>query len=228
MLDKESCSRKLQEIQRKLGTAAHLLIVSKNRTAEEVLTYYGLGHRDFGENRVQELEEKSRILKLKCPDIRWHMIGHLQTNKINALFAVHNLTAIHSVHDQHLLDKLIKTEDKLSHPVDIFLQVNTSEEDEKSGFETYTDLRSAAESLRPSQKLRLRGLMTMGKIRTENFEADARNCFQLLNVERLKLENELGVKLETSMGMSQDFEIALEEGSSWVRLGTMMFEKSAT
>lgn len=228
MLDKGYYSGKLQEIQSKLRPGAHLLIVSKNRTAEEVFTYYELGHRDFGENRVQELEEKSRLLKLKCPDIRWHMIGHLQTNKINALFSVHNLTAIHSVHDQHLLDKLIKSEDKLSHPVDLFLQVNTSDEEEKSGFETYTDLLSAAESLRPSKKLKLKGLMTMGKIRTENFESDARSCFQLLNVERLKLENDLEAKLESSMGMSQDFEIALEEGSSWIRLGTVMFEKSAT
>lgn len=224
MLDRAVYQRKLSEVQSKLPKGAHLLIVSKNRTADEIEAYYGLGHRDFGENRVQELEEKSRVLKLKCPDICWHMIGHLQTNKVNALFGVHNLTAIHSVHNQHLLDKLTKAQHRHTRPIDVFLQVNTSEEDEKSGFETYTELESAAESLRSCPGLKLRGLMTMGKIRTDNFEADARNCFQLLNVEKLKLENDLGVKLETSMGMSQDYVIALEEGSNWIRLGTVMFE----
>lgn len=223
MIDKALYAQKLKSINSKLPAGTHLLIVSKTRTLEEIQAYYDLGHRDFGENRVQELEEKSLALKVSCPDIRWHMIGHLQTNKVNTLFKVANLVAIHSVHDLHLVDRLLKGQPKLRHPIDIFLQFNTSKEDEKSGFETYTELVEAAEFIVKSQKLRLKGLMTMGTLRTENFEAEARRCFQELQVEKEKLQSEFNVRLETSMGMSQDYQIALEEKSSWIRLGTMMF-----
>ena len=152
------------------------------------------------------------------------MIGNLQSNKINQLFSIENLFAIHSVHDQALLDKLMKAEIRLSHEVEIYLQYNTSKEDEKSGFETYTELLSAAESALRAKNLKLAGVMTMGTIRTENFERDAGNCFQELQVEKAKLEAELNLKLKTSMGMSQDYEIAMREGTDCVRLGTMMFQ----
>lgn len=224
MPDPAVFKKKLDIILSKLHSEAHLLIASKLRTPDEIKIYYQLGHRDFGENRVQDLVDKSQLLKLSCPEIRWHMIGHLQSNKVNSLLEIPRLTAIHSVHDQHLLDKLMKAEERLDHPVDVYLQFNTSGEDEKSGFETYTDLLAAAETLRRSKKFVFKGLMTMGKIRTNHFEADARQCFQLLNVEKAKLESELNLKLETSMGMSQDYEIALQERSNWIRLGTMMFE----
>lgn len=216
--------RKLTDVKSRLRPGVTLLIVSKTRPIEDIQMYYELGHRDFGENRVQELFEKSELLKKKCPDIRWHMIGHLQSNKINQLFTIENLHAIHSVHDQKLLDKLMGAERRLSHPVEIYLQFNTSKEEEKSGFETYTELKSAAECALRSRTLRLAGVMTMGTLRTENFEAEAGRCFQDLVVEKNKLEAELNLKLKTSMGMSQDFEIAIREGSDCVRLGTMMFQ----
>lgn len=215
-------SLKLNQLKTELKET-QLLIVSKTRTTSEIKAYYDLGHRDFGENRVQELSEKAELLKNECPDIRWHMIGHLQSNKINTLFSVPNLYAIHSVHDRELVEKLIKAEDKLDHQIFIFLQFNTSHETEKSGFETYTDLRASAELLVNCKKLKLAGLMTMGTLRTENFEAEAGRCFQDLVVEKEKLENELGFPLMTSMGMSQDYKIAIREKSDWVRLGTMMF-----
>lgn len=223
-MHKANFKEKLDKINSKLPSGSSLLIVSKKRTLSEIKAYYDLGHRDFGENRVQDLEEKSLALKDECPEIRWHMIGHLQSNKVNQLFSVPNLFAIHSVHDQELLDKLKKSEDRLSGPINIFLQVNTSHEAEKSGFETYTELKSAAESAVTSEKLRFVGLMTMGTIRTEAFEAEARRCFEELNVEKNKLESELNLTLQTSMGMSQDYEFALQEKSNWIRLGTMMFE----
>lgn len=223
MVNKALYAEKLKSINSKLSAHTNLLIVTKTRSLEEIQAYYDLGHRDFGENRVQELEDKARDLAKTCPDIRWHMIGHLQTNKVNTLFKIANLRAIHSVHDLHLVDRLIKGQEKLRHPIDLFLQFNTSREEEKSGFETYTELVEAAEFILKSEKLKLRGLMTMGTLRTENFEAEARRCFQELQVEKDKLQSEFNIKLETSMGMSQDYEIALEEKSSWIRLGTMMF-----
>jgi len=215
---------RLSEVRSKLRPDTQLVIVSKTRPIDDIQMYYELGHRDFGENRVQELFEKSELLKKKCPDIRWHMIGNLQSNKINQLFTIDNLFAIHSVHDQALLDKLMKAEIRLSHDVEIYLQFNTSKEEEKSGFETYTELKSAAECALRSRRLKLAGVMTMGTLRTENFERDAGQCFQDLQVERSKLEAELNIKLRTSMGMSQDYEIALREGTDCVRLGTMMFQ----
>jgi pyridoxal phosphate enzyme (YggS family) len=219
---KELFSQKLKALWSELGSTK-LLIVSKTRSPEEIKIYYELGQRDFGENRVQELAEKAFLLQKDCPEIRWHMIGHLQTNKINSLFAIPNLYAIHSVDDRECVEKLIKSEEKLSHDLEIFLQFNTSHAEEKSGFETYTDLVATAELLLKTKRLKLAGLMTMGTLRTEDFEAEAGRCFQDLHVEKLKLESELGMKLFTSMGMSQDYKIAVREKSDWVRLGTMMF-----
>jgi pyridoxal phosphate enzyme (YggS family) len=212
-------SAKLKDIQSQLPSVTKLLIVSKTRPLEDIQAYYEIGHRDFGENRVQELLEKSAALKELCPDIRWHMIGHLQSNKINQLFSVHNLWAIHSVDDKDLLEKLIKAEHRLSQAVNIFLQYNTSREEEKSGFETVESLKEAIQLFPAHSKIKFYGLMTMGTLRTENFQDEARRCFQELNTIRDSLDS----ALSTSMGMSQDYQIALEERSNWVRLGTMMF-----
>ena len=224
MSDKQSLfAQKLESIQKQLSGESKLLIVSKTRSLEEIQIYYQLGHRDFGENRVQELLEKSEALKTLCPDIRWHMIGNLQSNKINQLFGVHKLWAIHSVDDQDLLEKLIKAESKLTHPVNVFLQYNTSKEEEKSGFEDYESLKTAALKIPTNSKIKLYGLMTMGTLRTENFEGEAKRCFQELNQIKSKLSGDTGIKLVTSMGMSQDYTLALKENSGWIRLGTMMF-----
>lgn len=218
----ELFAQKLKALKSELNNSA-LLIVSKTRSIQEIKTYYDLGQRDFGENRVQELVDKAEELKSACPDIRWHMIGHLQSNKLNALMKVPNLHAIHSVHDRNLVDKIISWDEKLDHVVEIYLQFNTSKEEEKSGFETYTDLLASAELLVKCKNLKLTGLMTMGTLRTENFERDAGQCFQILQVEKEKLQAELNILLKTSMGMSQDYKIAVREKSDMVRLGTMMF-----
>lgn len=214
---------KLKSIHQELPPGAHLLIVSKTRSSDEIEDYYRLGHRDFGENKVQELLTKAHDLKDRCPEIRWHMIGHLQSNKLNQLFEVPLLHAVHSVHSRELLDKMIKHQERLTHPIKVFLQFNTSHETEKSGFETYTELLAAAELIKGNHKLKLAGLMTMGTLRTHNFEAEAGRCFQELQVEKEKLSAELNLHLLASMGMSQDYVIALKEGSNWIRLGTMMF-----
>lgn len=222
MTQKELFARKLSDVKAELGPTK-LVIVSKTRSIDEIKAYYELGHRDFGENRVQELSSKALELQNDCPDIRWHMIGHLQTNKINTLFSLPNLYAIHSVDDRECVEKLIKAEDRLKNDLLVFLQFNTSHEAEKSGFETYDELALCAGLLLKSKRLKLAGLMTMGTLRTEDFEAEARRCFKDLNSQKEKLQNELGVKLETSMGMSQDYKIAISEKSDWVRIGTMMF-----
>jgi pyridoxal phosphate enzyme (YggS family) len=227
MKKNEIFADKLKKLRSELGSCS-LLVVSKTQSIDDIKIYYDLGQRDFGENRVQDLEEKAEALRDVCPEMRWHMIGHLQSNKLNHLFKVPHLFAIHSVHDRHLVDKLLQAEEKLDHPVEIYLQFNTSKEAEKSGFETYTELLESAELLVRTKNLKLTGLMTMGTLRTENFEAEAGRCFQDLNVEKEKLQTELNLKLKTSMGMSQDYKIALREKSDMVRLGTMMFAVNNT
>jgi pyridoxal phosphate enzyme (YggS family) len=215
-------AQKLQDLQKELSTSK-LLIVSKTRSIDEIQVYYQLGHRDFGENRVQELGEKAEALKASCPEIRWHMIGNLQSNKINQLFATPNLWAIHSVDSEDLLDKLIKAREKLNQDVRLFLQFNTSKEMEKSGFEDYDTLLVAAKKIPAQSHLKLFGVMTMGTLRTENFKEEARRCFQELNEIAKTLSKDTSLPIQTSMGMSQDYQIALGEKSNWIRLGTTMF-----
>ena len=222
-MNKDFFVQKFQTYKSELKPGENFLIVSKTRSVDEIQAYYDLGHRDFGENRVQELSEKAEHFKDNCPDIRWHMIGNIQSNKINQLFEIPGLWAIHSVDDKDLLKKMVKAQGRLKHAVNIFLQYNTSKEDEKAGFEDYESLKQTASMIQNSSRLILKGLMTMGTLRTENREAEARRCFKELHSLTTKLGQDLGLKLETSMGMSGDYKVALEEDSKWIRLGTVMF-----
>jgi pyridoxal phosphate enzyme (YggS family) len=195
---------------------AQLLVVSKTQKLEEIRYLFQLGQRDFGENRVKDLEERAQALS-DLPGIRWHLIGNLQSNKIPKLSKIPGLTAIHSVSSLELLQKL---QAGLKVPMGIFLQVNTSREDEKSGFENVDEIQAAARLVQAP--LRLQGLMTMATIRTDDVPGEARRCFRELKV----LRDRFDPRLELSMGMSGDYGIALEEGSSWVRVGSRVFATS--
>ncbi len=193
------------------------MAVSKTKSAEAIKSAYEAGQRDFGENKVQELAQKAQLLCEECPNINWHFIGSLQSNKINSLLKVPNLVSIHSIDSIKLLNKLLskKTDKKIG----VFLQVNTSGEDEKSGFEDFEQLSVAAMSIK-SESFYFQGLMTIGKIRTDEFESDAKACFLRLNEYKERLNSD---DLELSMGMSSDFKIAIECGSNWVRIGSGIF-----
>jgi len=221
---KQKFLERLSQIRSRLSGESQLIIVSKTRSIDEIKAYYDLGQRDFGENKVQELIEKSQTLLSLCPEIRWHMIGHLQSNKINQLLGVPHLWAIHSVDSLELVRKLIQSEHRLSCEVKIFLQLKTSQETEKYGFENVSDVRLAAQELKNSKQMNFFGLMTMGVLRTDHFEQEARRCFQDLITIKNDLSKDFNVHLESSMGMSQDYLIALQEKSNWIRLGTIMFE----
>lgn len=211
-----------QNIKSKIQTGVGLIAVSKTKPADLIREVYELGQREFGENKVQELLEKSQNLE-NLSEIKWHFIGHLQSNKINQLLQVNKLVAIHSVDRMSLLDKLIAK--KPNRPIDLFLQVNTSGEAEKGGFTEEDQLIEAAKKIQDHPEFQLKGLMTIGKIRTEDFEKDARSCFSTLNTLKQSLDNALSTELELSMGMSNDFEIAQEMGSHWVRVGSSIFGK---
>ena len=203
---------------------ASLLAVSKTKPASDIQIAYECNQRDFGENKVQELLEKSLELKKKCPDIKWHFIGGLQSNKINMLLKTQGLVSIHSIDSIKLLNKLLsKSIDK---KIGIFLQINTSDEVEKGGFKAKDseEIFSAVELIREHSHFYLQGLMTIGKIRTENFEEDAALCFKELVDLKSDICKSFDLEtLELSMGMSSDYPMALKLGTNWVRIGSNIF-----
>lgn len=210
---KNQLKENLDKVLENLGEEVTLIAVSKTHPCSDIELMYELGQRDFGENKVQDLKQKSDELAESCPDIRWHFIGALQSNKINKLVCVKNLQAIHSIDSIELYQKILAKDwpEKLL----FFLQVNTSGEKEKSGFDNMDELQATYDLEIPE------GLMTLGKIRTDDFENSAHSCFSYLT----KVRDKIDPALKLSMGMSSDYKIALEHGSDFVRVGSLIFGK---
>jgi len=204
-----------------------LIAVTKYYPMEDIIFLYKAGHRDFGESRVKELLEKSNNANARgMSDIVWHFIGNLQSNKINQLLQVNNLKFIHSINSLKLLEELVKKDNQfVGNKLSFFLQVNTSLEEEKSGFESEEELTNAIRYFLDYSpvKYQLKGLMTMGKFRTDDLEGDARICFQKLRKIKGQMEKIFsGLFLELSMGMSQDYKIAITEQSNFIRVGSAL------
>jgi pyridoxal phosphate enzyme (YggS family) len=217
---------RLQTIKNNLKNT-QLIAVTKYSPIEDVVLAYEANHFDFGENKVQDLKEKALVFtNQNLLKVRWHFIGHLQSNKAKDLLKIPNLYAIHSVDSIKLLQELIKHQSLLqSNKVKIFLQVNTSNEEEKSGFENQEELEAAVMLLMNQSRLEFFGLMTMGTIRTENFEGEARRCFLELKKIKMEIEKKFHLShLNLSMGMSQDYLVAVESGSDFVRIGSAIFK----
>ncbi|MEW6554971.1 MAG: YggS family pyridoxal phosphate-dependent enzyme [Actinomycetota bacterium] len=193
-----------------------LVAVSKGRTLEAIREAALAGQTVFGENRAQELKEKLDHMQ---QELEWHFIGHLQRNKVNMV--VGRTALIHSVDSRKLLDAVAARAGELGTVQDILLQVNTSGEESKYGMGEgeAADILERALSL-PS--LRVRGLMTIAPLGDVD---DARSCFRRLRELRETLARDIAPQgLEVlSMGMTQDFEVALEEGANMVRIGTAIF-----
>jgi len=221
MIRKEQIHEGLKRIYKDLqGFETKLIAVSKTKPLEDIEYAYHCGQKIFGENKVQELLEKAQSLNFN--DIQWHFIGHLQSNKINMLLKTPNLVSIHSVDSIKLLQKLLSK--KVDDAIGVFLQVNTSCEDEKSGFKNLEELEKAIELLNEHEDFYFQGLMTIGKIRTEDFAADAHKCFsKLLKYKELLCSKYPRLKVQLSMGMSSDYPIALKLGSDWIRIGSDIF-----
>lgn len=209
---------------------AKLVAVSKLSSIEEIDLAIKAKQYDFGENRVNDLLEKAvHFSNLNISKIKWHFIGNLQTKKIKELFSVPDLYAIHSVDSIRLLEEMLKKENELkSKEVKVFFQINTSHESEKNGFESIEELKLAIGLLlkRAKPKLVFYGLMTMGTIRTDNFEAEAKRCFSdLARIgNEIKTHFNLKEKVKLSMGMSSDYKLAITEGSDYVRIGSAIFK----
>lgn len=204
-----------------------LVAVTKYGDYDDLEMAYNAGQRDFGENRVEELRRKQDIAFLKGHhDIRWHFIGNIQSNKISEIVSIQNLVAIHSVSKLSHFEKINKEANSLKDPIDIYFQVNTSNEEEKSGIETIEELVEIINYslVHKVKNIVVKGLMTMGKIRTDNIQADAQICFSHLREMKEKLAGEFQLDLGLSMGMSNDYKIALENGATVVRVGSTIFK----
>lgn len=194
-----------------------LIAVSKNFPAEHIIPVYKAGQRSFGENRVQELLKK----KVQMPgDIEWHLIGTLQRNKVKDI--IDQVTLIHSVNSVELAREISKLAVKKNIKVNILLQVNVSGEISKHGFNP-EEIFTAFKEIRALAGIKIKGLMTMAPIaeNTEDVRPVFRGLFKLAR--KLEAENPGIVLPELSMGMSDDFEIAVEEGATLVRVGSRIF-----
>ena len=228
-MKKSEIATNLAAIKKELKSA-QLIAVTKYSPIEDVILAYEAHQYDFGENRVADLKEKAEYFKkAELTKVRWHFIGHLQSNKVRELLKVPNLYAIHSIDSISLLEELIKREnDFQGKELKLFFQVKTSNEIEKSGFLNAEDLKMAFDLLRKQKgsKYKLIGLMTMGSIRTSDFEQEASRCFRDLNSIARTMEEtyHLKEKLKLSMGMTQDFKLALAAGSDFIRVGSAIFK----
>ena len=200
---------------------AELVAVSKTKTAEDIIKVYNAGIRDFGENRAQELAQKAPL----CPaDIRWHFIGHLQQNKVKFISSFVHL--IHSIDSLALLEKVEKAGQKHKRILNLLLQIKIAGEETKYGL----DEDQAADILKAYVNgefphVSFKGFMGMASFTTDMEKV--RSEFIQLRELRDRMSNEFGTHTyrfeELSMGMSGDFELALEEGSSIVRIGSLIF-----
>lgn len=204
-------------LETKLTKHTKLLAVSKRRSIEDMQSIYNEGQRDFGENYVPEIVEKSTKLP---EDINWHLIGHLQSNKCRKILQIKNLKMIESVDSVKLAEELEKECNKLNRTVDILIQVNISKEETKSGVmpddlvQLFKDIYSKCEKVKPV------GIMSLGKMgdleQFRNMYKFREEICDLLGIER--------EKFVLSFGTSDDFEAAILEGSTEVRVGGLIFK----
>lgn len=202
-----------------------LLPVSKLKPVTDIQILYDYGVRCFGENYVQELISKAAVLP---KDIRWYFIGGLQSNKCKDLAKIPNLYAIETIDSLKKAKKLEEARCKFaadSPVISCNIQINTSGEDQKSGLGNEEEIYEIVEFfLSPEVKyIMLDGLMTIGSWDMSHSENEVNQDFLALSSWKKKLDQKYGIDLKLSMGMSSDFEEAIKQGSSEVRIGTDIF-----
>lgn len=212
-----SVSENLLKFKSQLPDHVTLIAVSKTHPAEAVLEAYNSGHFDFGENRVQELVPKAESLS---KEIRWHLIGHLQSNKVKYIAPF--VYMIHSVDSEKLLAEISKQAIKCNRVIPILLQIFIAQEETKFGF-SLEEAKQTISGIRENRfpGIELKGFMGMAT-NTDNTE-QVREEFRSLR----KFSNEIRSVFPQadilSMGMSSDWKIAIEEGSTMIRIGTAIF-----
>ncbi|SFG26805.1 hypothetical protein SAMN04487761_11037 [Lachnospiraceae bacterium C7] len=220
--------RNLEEVQEKIQEACKragrdpkevtLIAVSKTKPVEMLQTVYDCGTRDFGENKVQEMCGKMENLP---KDINWHMIGHLQTNKVKYIIGKTKL--IHSVDSVHLAKEISKQAVKHNVSADILIEVNIAQEETKFGINVDETLKMVKE-IAVMPNIKIKGLMTIAPYVTN--PEDNRQYFRGIKQLAVDINNQNidNVSMDTlSMGMTGDYEVAVEEGATLVRVGTGIF-----
>jgi pyridoxal phosphate enzyme (YggS family) len=224
----EIIENNVKSIRKRIATAAQksgrteadilLVAVSKMQPLEKVYQAYHAGIEYFGENKVQDLVKKIFESEYK---LKWHMVGHLQSNKINKV--VGNVEMIESVDSIQLLDKLDIASQNKNLATKVLLQVNTSHEETKFGFSS-DEVIEACERAENLSHIEIQGLMTIGPF-TDDIQKVVKS-FRSLKELSDRIESSRSTKISMkyiSMGMTGDFEIAIEEGSNLVRIGTAIF-----
>ncbi|MCK9223472.1 MAG: YggS family pyridoxal phosphate-dependent enzyme [Candidatus Muirbacterium halophilum] len=219
-----SIKNNISEIKKSISEVSEskitLVTVTKYATTEKIMEAYECGERNFGESYVNQLIQRAEEYP---QDILWHMIGHIQTNKVKYLAKINNLELIHSIDSIRLVEEIEKRFDRT---INGLVQINLSNEDSKSGI--YPDeVESFFYKLdnMKLEKLNITGLMTISPLKG-NAE-DKAKCFMKLRLLKEKINKNLKNcrlnPLELSMGMTDDYELAIKEGSSIVRIGSLIF-----
>ncbi len=225
----ETSFQSRNEVIAKESPQLRLVAVTKTKPKEMVMEAYKYGQKNFGENYVQELVEKSHDSELQkaCNDIRWHFIGHLQTNKVKKVLESPNLYMVETVDSMKLANEINKTWERLNkgQRLKVMVQINTSREEQKHGVPTseccnlYDHIRQKCEALE------VVGIMTIGAF-DHDLSKGPNPDFQALIKCREDICNKFGLPkeaVELSMGMSNDFEHAIENGSTNIRVGSTIF-----
>ena len=204
----------LKQIKDDVPAALTVVAVSKTKPADAIQQAYEAGHVDFGENKVQELCQKHEKLP---KDIRWHMIGHLQRNKVKYIAPFVHL--IHGVDSERLLNEINKQGAKNDRIIDVLLQIHIAEESTKFGF-SYEEAEAVLSKAKKLENVRITGLMGMASY-TENTAQLTAEFSRLQDFyNRLKGTNKWTT---LSMGMSNDYKLAVDLGSNMIRVGSLIF-----
>ncbi|NPA37243.1 MAG: YggS family pyridoxal phosphate-dependent enzyme [Chlorobi bacterium] len=212
---------KIAEIKKELNENVKLVAVSKTKPVEDILEAYNAGHKIFGENKAQELSGKYDVLP---KDIEWHFIGHLQTNKVKYIAPFVSL--IHGVDSLKLLKTINKEAKKKDRIIDCLLQFHIAEEETKFGLnETEAEEILNSIEFKELENIRITGVMGMATYTsdTEQIIREFRHLKNIFDTLKEKYFSSEDAFKEISMGMSGDYKIAVEEGSTIVRIGSAIF-----
>jgi len=213
-------AERIGEIRRSIPDGVTLVCVSKFHPAPLIMEAYNAGERDFGESRVQELCAKYEALP---KDIRWHFIGHLQTNKVRQIVPFVHL--IQSVDSERLLDVIEAEAARIGRVVNVLLEVHTAREETKTGLSA-EELTGILANTDRRPHVRICGLMTMAT--NTDDETEIHRCFKELKAVSNQLSAISGLQAEIlSMGMSDDYGLAIADGSNMVRIGSKIFGERA-
>ena len=210
-----SVSAAIENFRKEIPQNVTLIAVSKTKPISLIQEVYATGQRDFGENKVQELVEKHEALPY---DIRWHMIGHLQRNKVKYIAPFVHL--IHGVDSLRLLKEINKQGAKINRCIPVLLQVHISQEDTKFGFDS-NELKEAINECKVLEWIKPCGLMGMATF-TSDLE-QVRREFQGLKGLFDEYQSNFGENPTLSMGMSGDYKVAIDQGSTMIRIGSSLF-----